>query len=238
VSTEVIRAEYGTPAQRGRITEVVEDGPHGTYKRKVIRDAQGRIIGTEGESLAEAVAERTDQLAGRVERLEAEPVPDVAEVAAATTAAVEGAEGRIVGRVDTLGDGLAERLDRLEGWVAVEGTGLQVNAEALGLVTQRYGLPWPIEVRFYAPDEQRALRRAWLCSNKDEDGYEIGVYAGLGVERTANAIAHEIGHLVQVRRIGVDYIAVYEECKDELEREADELAESIIADFEFVRNCN
>jgi hypothetical protein len=164
------------------------------------------------------LADLTGDLIGRVEQLEADP-SDTADAPSDTAGATEV---------------LAERVQRLEGWAGASGSGLMVNERTLAEIGTRLGYDWrwPVTVRFHEPDEARSRRYGWL---QDEgDGYVIHVYTGLGINRAARCICHEFAHLAQVARIGTDYMKVYAECADELEAEADTLADGV-ADVEVVR---
>lgn len=176
-ATELVRPEHGTPGQRARVTHI-QDGPH---QRTIRRDNNGRIAGIDGRSRVDDLADLTGDLIGRVEQLEADPsdAGDATEV-------------------------LAERVRRLEGWVEASGSGLLVNERALVEIGTRLGYcwSWPVSVQFHEPDELSSSRDAWL--QNEGDGFVIGVYTGLGVNRTAHCICHELAHAGQVTRIGTD----------------------------------
>jgi hypothetical protein len=60
MGTEVVRgAEFGTPAQRGKATEIVKDG----VSHVILRDGRGRVIGLAGRSRVDELADQCDQLA-------------------------------------------------------------------------------------------------------------------------------------------------------------------------------
>jgi hypothetical protein len=61
MGTEVKRsAEYGTPQQRGKATEIVKDG----IAHVILRDARGRVIGLAGRSRVDELADQIDHLEG------------------------------------------------------------------------------------------------------------------------------------------------------------------------------
>jgi hypothetical protein len=206
-SLTVVRPEHGTPGQRARVTEI-KDGPH---TRKVMRDRHGRISGVEGRSRVDDLVDVAGNLADRVDHVSDH---------------LSGVEGDA--------EVLAERVQRLEGWTEVSGSGLMLNERALVEIGTRLGYDWrrQVSVRFHEPDESRSRRYGWL--QNEGDRLVIHVYTGLGVNRTARCICHEMAHATQVSRIGTDYMKVYAECADELEADADTLADTV-TDVELVR---
>lgn len=66
MATEIVREEFGTPAQRALATSITKDG----VTQRVVRDRHGRLVGLEGPSRADALQEAIDGLAVDSEALE------------------------------------------------------------------------------------------------------------------------------------------------------------------------
>jgi hypothetical protein len=209
----------------GRPSAVIDANGH---RQVVLRDDNGRVVGLEGRSRVDDLADALGALADVVEGVDVDVEAVASRVAAVEVALKDGLTRQLdevpaAATIEQLRSELAHAVQATTGRTLFDRT-LLVHVGAIRAAAVALGIRHEVTIRLAT--ELDCVRRKCdgFYEARGRKGHYVFVRPGLTAQRACHVIAHELVHAAQVERLGRDFEARYRDPKGKhrLESQAEE----------------